>query len=116
MLKAKKCLGNIWKRGETNEATLNQQGLMMVEVGRDTIIGHDPIERHWHKTLIEDVSDLFYEIGMQIRIDECEKQNMPMIKTVMKRAICHARITGQNNNTLKQINFVRMKKTSLSPD
>ena len=89
---------------------------MMVEAGRKISIGHDPTERHWHKTWIDEVSDLFYERGMQITIDESEKQNVSMNEIVMEYAIDYARITGQNDNALKQINLVRMKKTSLSPD
>ena len=50
VLKAKTHLENIQKRGETNEETLNQQELMVVEAGGDTSIGCDPTERYWHKT------------------------------------------------------------------
>ena len=74
VLKAKTYLGNIRKRGETNKAIANQQELMMVEAGREISIGCDSIERHWHKTWIDEVSDMFYDRGMQITIDKKENK------------------------------------------
>ena len=52
---------------------------------------------------------------MQTTIDESKKQNVTINKTVMEHAIEHVRTTNQNNKTLQQINFVRMKKQVCLP-
>ena len=52
---------------------------------------------------------------MHVTIDESKKQTTSKNKIVMECVIEHARITGQNNNALKQINFVRMKKQVYLP-
>ena len=71
----------------------------MVEAGKEISIGCDPIEKHWYETWIDEVSNLFYDRGIQITIDESEKQKEAMNKTVMEHAIDCTRIPGQNNNT-----------------
>ena len=46
ILKAKKYLRNIRRRGETNNSMLAQHELMTVEAGSEVSIGYDPKE--WH--------------------------------------------------------------------
>ena len=49
---------------------------MTVESGREISIGFNPKERYWHRTWVDEVSDLFYERKIQIKNDEGEKCNM----------------------------------------
>ena len=89
---------------------------MMVEELRDTIIRCDQTESYWQKKWIEEVSDIFYDRGNQITIDESEKQKISMHKSVIEHATEHVRITNQINNALQQINFVRIKIKCLFSD
>ena len=93
--KVKTCLGNIRRRGETNDATFTHQELMIVEIEREISDVYHPKEWYWHRTLDDEVSDLFCERVILLKINEDDKHIVPKNKTLMDFAIEFVRITCQ---------------------
>ena len=73
-------------------------------------IGHDPSEKHWNISWIDETSNLFFARGTEIKHNGKDSKTFSQNKTIMEHAFQHAEQTNQNRNILKQINFVRMKK------
>ena len=103
------------KRGNVAKSMQCPLKHQVVEAGQNIKLVENPNLRHWHKTWVDEINDILWKRHTTIKGEENEKIVMSNNKTLMQHAMDYIQQNDNEEGTLKQINFVHLKKKLCLP-